>query len=108
MGQERKREEERRRKEEERREEERKRKEQNAAYAVRQVISRLKVATPETIDKCRSEMEQVMQRNVDDLGSEKERVAGEVEGALKQAVKCVEEIKAKREADEKKRIEDEK
>merc|ERR1712060_677727 len=84
--------------------EEQKRKEQNAAYAVRQVISRLKVATPETYDKCRSEMEQVMQRNVDDLGSEKERVAGEVEGAMKQAEKRVEEIKAKREADEKKRI----
>merc|ERR1711948_11854 len=95
-------EEERRKKQEEKRrkEEEERRKEQNAAMAIRKVLQKLRTATPETFDKLSSELDNVQAQNTDELGSQRDKVTEEAEKCLVDAQKRVDDIIAKREADE--------
>lgn len=90
-----------------REEEELRRKEQAAALAVRKVIQRVRIATPENYDALRSELEEVQAANLEHMGTQAERVSQEAEKALQQAQQRIDEIHKKREEDEKQRIEEE-
>jgi len=92
-----------------RREEEEKRKrEQSAALAVRKVIQRVRIATPETYDSLRAELEDVQAQHLDAMGSQVEKVSQEAEKALEQAQQRIDEINKKREEDERRAAEEEK
>lgn len=105
------REEEAKRREEEmrrrRKEEEIRQKEQAAALAVRKVIQRVRIATPETYDNLRAELEEAQASQLDTMGSQAEKVSQEAEKALQQAQQRIDEIMEKRAADEKARVEEE-
>jgi len=101
---------ERRRKEEERRraEEEQRKRETAAALAVRKVIQRVRVATPESFDELRSELEEALAKNLEAMGPHGNKVSEEAEQTLRQAQRRIEEINEKRAEDERRRIEEEK
>jgi len=103
-------EEEDRRREEERRrrEEETRKKEQAAALAVRKVIQRVRIATPESYDALRGEMEECLKMNVSAMGTQAQKVAEEAEQTLRQAQRRIEELILQREEEERKRLEEEK
>lgn len=84
------------------------RKEQAAALAVRKVIQKVRVATPETYDKLRTDLEEAQATHLEALGSQAEKVSQEAEQTLQQAQKRIDEINEKRAEDERRRIEDEK
>jgi len=103
-------EEEERKKEEERVRKEadaKRRGEQQAALAVRKVIQRVRVATPETYDNLRAELEEAQSANLEALGSQAEKVSQEAEQTLQQAQRRIDEINQKREEEERRRVEDE-
>lgn len=103
------REEEQRRKAEElrqrREEEEVKRKEGAAALSIRKVIQRVRVATPETYDTLRKELEDIQVKHLDDLGSMTEKVAEEAHLSLETTQKRINQMLAQRQEDERKRVE---
>jgi len=91
-----------------REEDEMRRNEQNAALMVRKVIQRVRIATPETYDSLRAELEAVQASQIEALGSQAERVSQEAEKALQQAQQRIDEMNEKRAAEEKARLEEEK
>jgi len=90
-----------------REEDEARRREQNAALAVRKAIQRLRMATPDTYDTVRADLESVQMKHMEDMGTQAEKVAKECEQALEQAQERIDEIKRKEEEDERKRLEEE-
>jgi len=90
-----------------REEEEIKQREQAAALAVRKVIQKVRVATPETYDKLRCDLEEAQASHLDALGSQAEKVSQEAEQALQQAQKRIDEINERRIEDERRRLEEE-
>jgi len=88
-------------------EEELRRKEQASALAVRKVIQRVRIATPETYDDLRAELENAQAEHLESMGSQAEKVSQEAEKALQQAQQRIDEINEKRAADEAARIEEE-
>jgi len=91
-----------------REEEEVRRKEQAAALIVRKVIQRVRIATPENYDQLRSELEEAQAAQLEDMGSQAERVSAEAGKALEQAQQRIDEINEKRAADERREQEQEK
>jgi len=83
------------------------RSEQQAALAVRKVIQRVRVATPETYDNLRVELEEAQSTHLEALGSQAEKVSQEAEQTLQQAQRRIDEINMKREEEERRRLEDE-
>jgi len=81
--------------------------EQNAVWAVREVIQKLRMAQPETLEDLKAEYEKVKSQNLDWMRSSVQQVEAEAEQALVAAKERVEEIAQKRQEDEKKRKEDE-
>jgi len=78
------------------REEEQTRKtEQIAAIAVRKVIQRIRVATPENLDLLRAELDSTMADQVENMGSLAAKVQQEAEKELMQAQKRMDEVIAK-------------
>lgn len=90
-----------------REEEETRRREQAAALAVRKVIQRVRIATPETYDTLRSELEEAQQRNLEAMGSQADRVSQEAQQTLEQTQKRIDDVIRKREEDERRRVEEE-
>jgi len=90
-----------------REEEEQRRKEQAAALAVRKVIQRVRIATPETYDSLRNELEDAQAEHLEAMGSQAEKVSSEAEKALHQAQQRIDEINRKREEDERRAAEEE-
>jgi len=90
-----------------REEEEVRRKEQAAALAVRKVIQRVRVATPETYDNLRAELEEAQASHLEALGSQAQKVTQEAQETLQQAQKRIDEINEKRAEDERRRQEEE-
>eukprot|EP00928_Gymnodinium_smaydae_P037893 TRINITY_DN2624_c0_g1_i1.p1 TRINITY_DN2624_c0_g1~~TRINITY_DN2624_c0_g1_i1.p1 ORF type:complete len:963 (-),score=198.57 TRINITY_DN2624_c0_g1_i1:165-2999(-) len=81
-------------------EEETRRREQNAAVAVRKVIQKVRIATPETYDTVVAELEAAQSANLENMGSLTEKVSQEAEKALQQAQQRIEDIQKKRAEDE--------
>mmetsp|Transcript_87148 Transcript_87148/g.255076 ORF Transcript_87148/g.255076 Transcript_87148/m.255076 type:complete len:878 (+) Transcript_87148:90-2723(+) len=90
-----------------REEEEVRRKEHAAALAVRKVIQRVRVATPETYDNLRAELEEAQAKHLEELGSQAQKVTQEAQETLQQAQKRIDEINEKRAEDERRRLEEE-
>lgn len=82
------------------------RKEQQAALAVRKVIQRVRVATPETYDSLRTELEEAQARHLEELGSQAQKVTQEAQETLQQAQHRIDEINERRVEDERKAKED--
>jgi len=87
--------------------EEVRRKEHAAALAVRKVIQRVRVATPESYDKLRAELEEAQAKQLEALGSQAQQVTQEAQEALQQAQKRIDDINEKRAEDERRRQEEE-
>jgi len=68
------------------------RKEQAAALAVRKVIQKVRVATPETYDKLRTDLEEALATHLEALGSQAEKVSQEAEQTLQQATDALQKI----------------
>lgn len=90
-----------------REEEEVRRKEHAAALAVRKVIQRVRVATPETYDNLRAELEEAQATHLEALGSQAQKVTQEAQETLQQAQKRIDDINEKRAEDERRRQEEE-
>jgi len=88
-----------------REEEEARRREGAAALAVRKVIQRVRIATPETYDNLRAELEEAQQQHLEAMGSQADRVSQEAQQTLEQTQKRIDDVIRKREEDERKRIE---
>jgi len=79
--------------------------EDTAAGVVREIIKRVRVATPENYDDLRDELEHSQSEQLDWMGHHAEKVYEESERALDEAQRRVEKIIAKREADERDKVE---
>jgi len=90
-----------------REEEEARRKEHAAALAVRKVIQRVRVATPETYDNLRAELEDAQATHLEALGSQAQKVTQEAQETLQQAQERIDSINEKRAEDERRRVENE-
>jgi len=90
-----------------REEDEVKRKEQTATLAVRKVVQRVRIATPENFDELRADLERVQVDQLEAMGSSAEKVQQEVEKALLQAQERINQLLVKRQEEEKKRLEEE-
>lgn len=91
-----------------REEEETRRKESAAALAVRKVIQRVRIATPETYDSLRSELEAAQEKHLEAMGSQADRVTQEAQQTLEQTQKRIDDINRKREEDEQRKLDEEK
>eukprot|EP00747_Dinoflagellata_sp_TGD_P197729 gnl/TRDRNA2_/TRDRNA2_69467_c0_seq1.p1 gnl/TRDRNA2_/TRDRNA2_69467_c0~~gnl/TRDRNA2_/TRDRNA2_69467_c0_seq1.p1 ORF type:complete len:938 (-),score=322.79 gnl/TRDRNA2_/TRDRNA2_69467_c0_seq1:66-2777(-) len=83
-----------------REEEEARRGEQTAALAVRKVIQRVRIATPENFDELRAELEATQVAQLEKMGSQADKVAQEAEKALTQAQERVDAINNKKQEEE--------
>lgn len=88
-------------------EEETRRREQTAALAVRKVIQKVRIATPENFESLSSELEQAKKQHQSGMGSQADKVSDEAAQALKQAKQRVDDIVRKREQEEREREEEE-
>ena len=77
-------------------EEDQRRTEQAAALAVRKVIQKVRIATPENYDALMEELVEAQATHVENLGAKTEMVSQEAEKALEQAQKRIDEINQKR------------
>lgn len=84
-----------------------KRKSHTAALQVRKVVQRVRIATPETLDELRAELDTVMTDNLEAMGDLAEKVQEEAEKGLLQGQQRVDEIMFKREEEERKKAEEE-
>lgn len=91
-----------------REEEEKRRKENAAALAVRKVIQKVRLATPDTYEAIRAELEEAQEKNTEAMGAQALRVAQEAQQTMEQTLKRIQAQLAKREEDVKKREELEK
>lgn len=89
-----------------REEEEQRKRETAAALAVRKVIQRVRIATPETYDNLRAELEECLANKLEEMGAQGNKVSEEAEQTLKQAQKRIDEINEKRAEDERRREEE--
>jgi len=102
-------EEQKRRQEEQRKrqmEEEQKKRETAAALHVRKVIQKVRIATPETYDNLRAELEEALASKLEEMGPQGNKVSEEAEQTLKQAQKRIDEINEKRAEDERRKEEE--
>jgi len=88
-----------------REDEELRRTEQAASLVVRKAIQRVRIATPESYDELRAELEKALEENLEKMGTQAEKVQQEAEKALLQAQERVDQIAEKRQLDEQKREE---
>merc|ERR1711862_92357 len=91
----------------ERRRRRRLRREQTAALAVRKVIQRVRIATPETFDSLCSELQEAKRQHQSSMGSQADKVSQEASKALQQSKQRIDEIVRKREQEEREREEEE-
>eukprot|EP00929_Paragymnodinium_shiwhaense_P002002 TRINITY_DN1021_c0_g1_i2.p1 TRINITY_DN1021_c0_g1~~TRINITY_DN1021_c0_g1_i2.p1 ORF type:complete len:839 (+),score=335.52 TRINITY_DN1021_c0_g1_i2:80-2596(+) len=80
-------------------------KELAAAQAVRKVISRLKVAKMDTVDKVREDLDAALAENIEKMGSHAEKVSQEAEKALEDMQKRLDAIAEQKEAQEREKAE---
>jgi len=64
---------------------------QKAALAIRRVITKVRSATPDTFDALKRELEETLQRELDNCGSQRQRVAQESQEGLEQGRRKVEQ-----------------
>lgn len=91
-----------------REEEEIRKREQGAALAVRKVIQRVRIATPETYDGLRAELEECLKEKAEAMGSQAGKVSQEAEQTLKEAQRRIDDIVEQRAEEERRRQEEEK
>lgn len=89
-----------------REEEEARKRETAAALAVRKVIQRVRIATPETYDNLRAELEETLADKLEAMGTQGNKVSEEAEQTLKQAQRRIDEINEKRAEEERQREEE--
>eukprot|EP00930_Biecheleria_cincta_P010835 TRINITY_DN11318_c0_g2_i1.p1 TRINITY_DN11318_c0_g2~~TRINITY_DN11318_c0_g2_i1.p1 ORF type:complete len:1067 (+),score=292.64 TRINITY_DN11318_c0_g2_i1:81-3281(+) len=94
--------------------EEKRRQEQKATLAVRRIIQKVRLATPDNIDEIQKELEDVLAQELENCGTQKARIKEESDKGLEQAKKRIETLmeqrkkeQEKKEAEEKKRREQE-
>ncbi|CAE7230814.1 unnamed protein product [Symbiodinium natans] len=92
--------------------EEKRRQEQRSTLAIRRVIQKIRLASPETFDEVQKELQEILRVELENTGSQKERIKEESEKGLEQARKRLDSIKEQRQkeldkktAEEKKRLE---
>ena len=92
--------------------EERRRQEQRSTLAIRRVIQKVRLASPETFSEVQKELQEILGVELENTGSQKERIKEESEKGLEQATKRIDSIKEqrqkeldKKEAEERKRLE---
>ncbi|CAJ1363675.1 unnamed protein product [Effrenium voratum] len=92
--------------------EEKRRQEQRSTLAIRRVIQKVRLASPETFAEVQKELQEILAVELPNTGSQKERIKEESEKGLEQATKRLGSIKEqrqkemdKKEAEEKKRLE---
>jgi len=83
------------------------RREQAAASMVRQVIARVRMATPESFDQLRAELESTLAEQIERMGPQCEAVQVEAEKSLLQAQERVDQITENRILEERKALEEE-
>eukprot|EP00746_Dinoflagellata_sp_MGD_P126627 gnl/MRDRNA2_/MRDRNA2_61423_c0_seq2.p1 gnl/MRDRNA2_/MRDRNA2_61423_c0~~gnl/MRDRNA2_/MRDRNA2_61423_c0_seq2.p1 ORF type:complete len:905 (+),score=306.83 gnl/MRDRNA2_/MRDRNA2_61423_c0_seq2:167-2716(+) len=87
---------------------EKQRKEQHAALAIRQVIQRMRFASPETFEGLTKEMEETMMQNLASCGSQTEKIKEEATAAKSTAEQRCVQIKEQRIKEEERRVQEEK
>uniref|UniRef100_A0A7S4VTL2 EF-hand domain-containing protein n=1 Tax=Alexandrium monilatum TaxID=311494 RepID=A0A7S4VTL2_9DINO len=92
--------------------EERRRQEQKATLAIRRVIQKVRMATPENFDELQKELQEVLQQELEKTGGQKQRMTDESDKGLEQARKRIEQVseqqrreQERREAEERQRRE---
>lgn len=92
--------------------EEKRRQEQRSTLAIRRVIQKVRLASPETFAEVQKELQEILEVELENTGSQKERIKEESGKGLEQATKRIDSIKEqrqeeldKKEAEEKKRLE---
>ncbi|CAE7721073.1 unnamed protein product, partial [Symbiodinium pilosum] len=92
--------------------EEKRRQEQRSTLAIRRVIQKVRLASPETFEEVQKELQEILRVELENTGSQKERIKEESEKGLEQARKRLDSIKEQRQkeldkktAEEKKRLE---
>eukprot|EP00913_Durusdinium_trenchii_P001142 g1050.t1 len=92
--------------------EEKRRQEQRSTLAIRRVIQKVRLASPETFTEVQKELQEILEVELENTGSQKARIKEESEKGLEQATKRIDSIKEqrqkeldKKEAEERKRFE---
>eukprot|EP00746_Dinoflagellata_sp_MGD_P163913 gnl/MRDRNA2_/MRDRNA2_92225_c0_seq1.p1 gnl/MRDRNA2_/MRDRNA2_92225_c0~~gnl/MRDRNA2_/MRDRNA2_92225_c0_seq1.p1 ORF type:complete len:905 (-),score=324.00 gnl/MRDRNA2_/MRDRNA2_92225_c0_seq1:12-2357(-) len=86
---------------------ERQRKEQGAALKVRQVIQRMRLATPENVEILKKELEETMLQNMAECGSQMDKVKEEAQAAGQFAEERVKQIEEQKKQEEERKAEEE-
>lgn len=89
--------------------EDKKRAEQKALLAIRKVIQKVRLATPENFEELNKELQDVLSLELENTGSQRQKMSEETEKGLEMARKRIEQISEQRKKEqERKNIEDEK
>lgn len=88
--------------------EEKRRQEQKATLAIRRVIQKVRVATPDNFDELQKELQDEMAKEMESTGSQKQRMMEECEKGLEQARKRIEQLNEQRKKDEEKKEQEQK
>lgn len=76
--------------------EEQRRLESRATFAIRRIIQKVRVATPDTIEALETELNAEMEKEMPNCGSQAEKLKEEADRGLEQAKKRIEQINAER------------
>lgn len=89
--------------------EEKRRQEQRSTLAIRRIIQKVRLASPETFEEVQKELQEILRVELENTGSQKERIKEESEKGLEQAMKRLDSIREQRQKElDKKEAEDKK
>jgi len=87
--------------------EEQKRVESRSTFAIRRIVQKIRICTPETFESLKTELDAEMEKELEKCGTQKEKMQEEVEKGLEAAQKRIDLIAEERKKAEEKKAEDE-